>query len=218
MPTWTMTKTVSIAYGNEYESEKKGFFSSIHDGTHFLWTTPYQTLEQLLSKAISQLNIEGFRVVAVTPHTTSVGSFNAVYWKGQGGYGYGLGFSHITGMTIFASKDEEISEEEFTRRKVKAQLAGLHDTLPQLESAVAQLREIVDANSRVDTSITEKKRMIGGLRYIFNGVDYATNEDALEKQQALLAEFADRKQKLDYAEAALKIAQNEKSSLLKQLD
>lgn len=219
MPTWTTTKTVTIRYGNEYQPpEKKGFFASKHDGDAFLWTTPYQAVEEKLSSAIAKLNAEGFKVAAVTPHTTSLGLLNAVYWKGQGGYGYGLGFSHITGMTIFASKDEEVSDEEFKRREAKARLVGLSEELPVLENAIVQLRNAVEADSHFDTAITEKKRMLGGPSYIFNGVDYATREEALEKQQALFSEFDDRKQQLDYAEAALKIAQNEQDSLVQQLN
>lgn len=217
MPIWTTTKTITINYGLEYEEDKRSFFTSKHKGHSFLLTTPHEGMEKAMSKVIADLNIKGFRVVTLTPHTTSFGFYNAVYWEGNGGYGYGLGLSHITGMTIFASRDEEISDEEFQCRTNKARLLELIERRPLLEEAVQQLQEAVEADSHTDTTITEKKKLLGGTDYIFRSLYFTTREEALEKQQYLLSQFAERAEQLAAAETALKMAKDQQALLERQL-
>lgn len=217
MPKWITTKTVSIDFGYKFEDHTgtvTGFFSNKRSDTEkFTWWTPYDEVQKQLAEATRNLDRDLFRIVSVTPHTSSFGMYRYDYQAKDNwgyGYGYGLGFSQITGMTIFATKEEDVSEEEYAKRIKRQQLES---QLPMLKEKIGKFEISVAEDAKRNTEISEKKGILSGQRFYIAEQEFKQKEEAQVEQAKILAQIAANKEALETAQAALVEAEKEIESL-----
>lgn len=163
MPKWISTEWNRIYFGWDFKDKtERGFFTSAHKGNLFFMETPFPTLDSALQILAEWATMNQYEIKTSIPLTTSMGEYNAVYWKGNGGYGYGYGVSQITGMAVLVQREEEVSQEEYDRRlATQKRKHQLEKNLPVLRQKCEELqKEIQRYESVASGEITEKKKLI----------------------------------------------------------
>jgi len=212
MPKWISTEWNRVYFGWDFKDKTdRGFFTSAHKGNLFFMETPYPTLESALQLLAEWATRNQYEIKASIPLTTSMGEYNAVYWKGNGGYGYGYGVSQITGMAVLAQREEEVSQEEYDRRlAAQKKRYQLEKNLPELRQKCEELqKEVQPYESIASESITEKKKLIGGPIYLLGSLEFSSQAEA----QAKLDEITAKQAEMQQAQAALVEAEKEIESL-----
>lgn len=212
MPKWISTEWNRIYFGWDFtDKTERGFFTSAHKGNLFFMETPLPELDSALRTLAEWATRNQYEIKASIPLTTSMGEYNAVYWKGNGGYGYGYGISQITGMAVLVQREEEVSQEEYDRRlAVQKKRHQLENKLPELRQKCEDLQKAVKRYGSIGTEgITEKKKLIGGSIYLLGSQEFFSQAEA----QAKLDEITARRTALQQAQAALAEVEQEIESL-----
>lgn len=212
MPKWISTEWNRIYFGWDFKDKTdRGFFTSAHKGNLFFLETSYPTLDSALQSLTEWATRNQCEIKASIPLTTSMGEYNAVYWKGNGGYGYGYGVSQITGMAVLAQREEEVSQEEYDRRlAAQKKRYQLEKNLPELRQKYEELQKDVQSyESVVSEDITEKKKLIGGAVYLLGSLEFSSWAEA----QAKLNEITAKRAEVQQVHSALVEAEKEIDSL-----
>ena len=175
-----------------------------------------KTNEALLRTKIQEFHeyiaSKQLEIKSTNPITTSIASYNAVYWEGKGGYGYGYGVSQVVGMLVLLQRTDEISEGEYQKRLEKRKLESV---LSELREARDKAQAQVSADNQLDTSIIEKKKLFGGYKYLVNTQEFDSKDLAEQYVQNLKKQSSIRYREFEKAEKALQQAEN-KLSLLQE--
>lgn len=212
MPKWISTEWNHIYFGWDFKDKTdRGFFTSVHKGNLFFMETPYPTLDSALQSLTEWATRNQYEIKASIPLTTSMGEYNAVWWKGNGGYGYGYGVSQITGMAVLVQREEEVSQEEYDRRlAAQKKRYQLEKNLPDLRRQCEKLQKDVQYYASVASEdITEKKKLIGGAVYLLGSLEFSSRAEA----QAKLDEITAKRAEMQQAQAALMEAERAIESL-----
>lgn len=201
MPKWVTTATYEVNYGWGERLSEGGFLSS----NKYLYTTGDAALQASLEQLVRKLNRNQFAIKAVVPKTESLGHFDYGR-KGDGGYGWGYGISQITGFVVLAQREDEISQEEFSRRKQKQ---DAQDRLVDLSVRHEELKERADAVKEWPTDVVEEKKMFRGSMYCVGEREFDTREEAAAHREKLLAEMAVIQERADTARKELEACQKE---------
>lgn len=198
MPAWYTSRSVTLDFGWKYvntSDQEYGFFSNAHTGAlGFQLITPHGALQTKLTELLNDPDLFGYEVKSIMPLTSSLAEHKSVWWKGNGGYGYGYGLSQITGAVILLQKKEDVTEEEYQRR-VQSSVRKLHleASLPELRKAHVLLTASVEADSKIDLKIIEKKPLLGSVHYHVANEKFKSQAEAEAHLKMILAEIETRK-------------------------
>jgi len=170
-------------------------------------------LQDRLNGLITWLNKSQYTIKAVIPKTDSIGYYEAKSSQ-TAGWGYGYGLSIITGFVVLAQREQEVSQEEYTRL---SRIHYLEGTLPNLREKIEELQTAIATDTQRDMTITEKKKLIGGCKYLVdkNGMwqEFDSRDAADVYVRNEQAAFAARKAELDAARTNLERTEKELQAL-----
>lgn len=107
MAQWIHTESYLIDYGSISDDKSgKGFFSSIHKENVIIIKTNEALLRTKIQEFHEYIASKQLEIKSTNPITTSIASYNAVYWEGKGGYGYGYGVSQVVGMLVLLQRTD----------------------------------------------------------------------------------------------------------------
>lgn len=215
MPQWIHTESYVIEYGWVYrDKSNKGFFSSVHKENIFLLETEGEQLRSKMHEFHRYVTEKQLEIKSTTPITTSLVGYNAVYTQGNGayGYGYGYGVSQVVGMLVLLQRIDEVSNEEYQKRMETREVESL---LPRLQQARDKALAQVNTDKQIDFSVSEKKKLLGGYKYVVNKQEF-DSKDLAERHAQSLKEYSiihseqlkKAENALQHAESRLKLLQN----------
>ena len=204
MPKWITTNWYSVSYGWQHES--KGGWVARHTERFY---TPEDELRTSLNELTAYLDKNQYTIKAIIPKTQGFGCHDYSS-RSDSSYGWGYGVTPITGFVVLAQQEREVSQEEYTRL---SRVQALKNALPSLREKFQKLQQAVDADEKKDTNISEKKKLLGGLRYCIGEHEFSSEAEAKAVQAELLAQAAANRQALDEAKAKLEAASRELEEL-----
>ena len=200
MPKWITTRHYRIHYDWEHEKKEGGVAKNTD---HF--RTPMHDLDTELARLIDFCDLTQFTIKATVPITGSLGCYD--YSSNQHhSYGHGYGISQIVGFIVILQKEEEVSQEEYTRRKA---ITAFHAEIPFLEEQVGQLQKRLDEIKSHSPEILEKKGLLSGVKFSVGWRNFDLREEAVAFQQEMLSEIAGIEAKLAAAKADVEKKQKE---------
>ena len=210
MPKWVTTTWFHLSYGYDIDTKKGGWFSN---GTTLSFTTPLDKLEQVLEKFTNYMDKKQAVIKAVLPLTSAIAHYDfekSTFQNSSFGYGYGYGVTPTVGAIVIAQQEREVSSEEYEHL---SKMQAIKDRLPELQELCDKLQQAVNADKNINSSIQEKKKLLGGVRYCIAEREFSSESEAKAAQAELLAQFTANQRALDKAQAELKSAQQELKSL-----
>lgn len=204
MPKWITTTWYSVNYGWDYES--KGGWVAEKTERFF---TPEEKLRNSLNELMAYLDANQYTIKAVIPKTQGLGCHNYSQ-QANNSYGWGYGVTPITGFVVLAQQEREVTAEEYERLS-RAQT--LKNALPAMREKCGKLQQAVEADGQKAVDISEKKRLLGGVKYLVGEREFDSREAAEAALGALRAECAARCADLEEARAELGRMENELKGL-----
>lgn len=207
MPKWITTQWYLVDYGWDHDS-KGGWVAPNTER----FSTPRKDLRNSLDELITYLDANQYTIKAVVPKTTGLACYDYSHstFSGQSyGYGWGYGVTPITGFVVLAQQEREVSAEEYARL---FRALTLKNTLPTLREKCKKLQKTIDAEGQKSMEITEKKKLLGGFKYLVGEKEFGSREAA----EAALAECAARRAELEETQAEIGRMESELVELTKQ--
>lgn len=183
MPKWITTNWYSVNYGWDYES--KGGWVAAKTERFF---TPEEKLRNSLNELIAYLDANQYTIKAVIPKTQGLGCHD-FSGSNNSSYGWGYGVTPITGFVVLAQQEREVTAEEYDRL---SRVQALKNTLPTLRQKCEKLQQAVAADEQKAMDISEKKKLLGGAKYLLGEKEFDSREAAEAALVALQAECAAR--------------------------
>jgi len=194
MPKWITTKCVKMSYGWHYKSE-----GGLIRAKTERFSTPIEKLSELLSSLENTCDLQQYTIKSVVPQTESLGCYD-YSTSNASSYGFGYGITQVTGFVVFLQREEEISMAEYTRRN---NMLRLKDDIQSLTEHVERIHQQINDEKARPSEIVEKKKMLGGMKYMIGDASFDSQQEAAAFQNELFlkiskleAELADMKRAL----------------------
>lgn len=193
MPIWRDVKCLSIHFGWDYqESVHKNWLGGRDKNVEdFNLCVPYKNFHSQMDKILEEINDYQYEIKAVMPLTEGLFMKQVNSTEGRS-WGYGFGASTIVGYAILIEKQEEVSQEEYEKRRREAEVRSLiregNARKEHLTAQIAKLQKEFDAVKDIPREIVEKKGMLGGVKYRIGGLEYTDKAEAqklIDKNNAI---------------------------------
>ncbi|MDR1777724.1 MAG: hypothetical protein LBR31_07865 [Desulfovibrio sp.] len=204
MAKWITTTWYSVNYGWDYES-KGGVLAAATER----FFTPEEKLRNSLNEMIAYLDSNQYTIKAIIPKTLALACVREGS-IGNGGYGWGYGVTPITGFVVLAQQEREVTDEEY-KRLSRAQ--AMKNALPAMREKCGKLQQAVDADGKKVTDTSEKKKLLGGVKYFVGEQEFDSREEAEAFLGAMQAECAAKRAELEEAQAELARMESELKGL-----